>query len=61
MHDIVETARQTVEELDLTVAAHNEPAIRLYRRFGFVQIGLDPHALKIGSTYIDEVMMRLAF
>ena len=61
MHDIVETARQTVEELNLTVAAHNEPAIRLYRRSGFVEIGLDPHALKIGSTYIDEVLMRLAF
>jgi ribosomal protein S18 acetylase RimI-like enzyme len=58
---IVETARRTLEELNLKVAAHNEPAIRLYRRFGFAEIGVDPHALKIGSTYVDELMMRLAF
>jgi ribosomal protein S18 acetylase RimI-like enzyme len=61
VQDIIDAARGTVEELNLTVAAHNEPAIRLYRRFGFADLGLDPHALKIGDAYVDEMLMRLAF
>ena len=57
---IIAEARGALEELSLSVAAHNEAAIRLYESFGFVRLGVDPHAFKVGDTYVDEVWMRLA-
>ncbi len=57
---IVAHAKTEVEDLTLTVASQNEPAINLYRRFGFVEYGLDPRALKVDGVYIDEVLMRLS-
>ena len=59
VQQIIGHAKSTVEELNLTVAAHNQSAIKLYERMGFVRIGLDPHALKIAGAYVDEVSMRL--
>jgi RimJ/RimL family protein N-acetyltransferase len=48
-----------VEDLTLSVASHNEPAIGLYRRFGFTEYGHDRRALKVGGDYVDELLMRL--
>jgi ribosomal protein S18 acetylase RimI-like enzyme len=59
VRQIIEEAKGMVEELNLTVAAHNEAALKLYDRLGFVRSGLDPHALKVGDRYVDEVLMRL--
>lgn len=53
-------ARPPIEEVLLTVALHNRPAIRSYERLGFEQYGIDERALKLSDgTYVDEVLMRL--
>lgn len=61
VQQIIGHAKNRVEELNLTVAAQNSSAIKLYKRMGFVRIGLDPRALKIAGAYVDEVSMRLVF
>jgi ribosomal protein S18 acetylase RimI-like enzyme len=52
----------TLEILELSVAAHNGDAGRLYRRFGFTSFGIEQGALKVDGEYIDEEHMwvRLA-
>lgn len=57
---VIEEARTDLEALDLTVAAHNAAAIRLYRSAGFEEIGRQARALKIGDGYVDEALMSLA-
>ena len=57
---IIDHARSEVEDLTLAVAAHNEAAIALYRKFGFVEYGLDRRALKIDGEYVDEILMHVA-
>jgi len=57
---VLEYARQTVEEICLTVVATNAVAIRLYERVGFERYGLEKRALKIGHDYHDEVLMALS-
>lgn len=59
LSSLIDHARGRVEDVTLTVAAHNEAALRLYRSFGFIEYGLDPGALKLGNDYIDERLMRL--
>lgn len=56
---ILDQARGQVEDLILTVTAHNATAIALYKRFGFVEYGLDRRALKLADGYVDELLMRL--
>lgn len=58
VHAVLAMAVPPVEEVRLTVSAHNGPAIALYERLGFERYGLDPHALKLGDRYIDELLMR---
>ena len=57
---VLEHARQTVEEVRLTVVATNAAAIRLYERSGFERYGVEKRALKIGNDYHDEVLMALS-
>lgn len=57
---VLEHARQTVEEVRLTVVVTNMPAIRLYERAGFERYGLERRALKVGDDYHDEVLMSLS-
>ncbi len=59
LSSLIDHARGRVEDVTLTVAAHNEAAVRLDGRFGFIAYGLDPGALKLGNDYIDERLMRL--
>jgi ribosomal protein S18 acetylase RimI-like enzyme len=58
---IVETllahAKERVEQVQLSVAAGNERAIRFYTRMGFAPYATEPRALKVGQTYIDEILM----
>ena len=49
-----------MEQVLLSVAATQEPAIRLYRSLGFQSFGREPRALRIGDRYIDEEYMVLA-
>ena len=50
-------AAQSVERVQLVVVKGNEPACRLYRRAGFVEYGLEKHALKIDGRYYDDILM----
>ncbi|WP_025026937.1 GNAT family N-acetyltransferase [Caldalkalibacillus mannanilyticus] len=43
--------------LELTVMAHNEAAISLYRKRGFEVEGTKKHSLLVKGTYIDELYM----
>jgi RimJ/RimL family protein N-acetyltransferase len=46
-----------VRKLELHVFPHNEPAIRLYERFGFVREGYRKGHYRRGSGYIDAILM----
>jgi RimJ/RimL family protein N-acetyltransferase len=48
---------RALHRLELTVMAHNERAIRLYKRMGFIIEGTKRHALFINGTYVDEYYM----
>ncbi|PDT74916.1 GNAT family N-acetyltransferase [Bradyrhizobium sp. C9] len=50
-------AAQSVELVQLVVVKGNEPACRLYQRAGFVEYGLEKHALKIDGHYYDDILM----
>jgi ribosomal protein S18 acetylase RimI-like enzyme len=54
---VIDTARQHVELVQLTVVTGNEAALRLYSGLGFVQYGLEKKALKQGGRYYDEILM----
>jgi RimJ/RimL family protein N-acetyltransferase len=43
--------------IELMVMAHNSRAVGLYRRLGFVVEGVKRAALRIGDTYVDELIM----
>lgn len=46
-----------VRRLELTVMAHNDRAIRLYERVGFVREGIKRQAIVVGGRAVDEVVM----
>jgi RimJ/RimL family protein N-acetyltransferase len=46
-----------IHRLELTVMAHNERAIGLYRKRGFQIEGRKRHALLIEGAYVDEYIM----
>lgn len=51
-------ANPLIEKIGLTVHANNENAIRLYRKFGFVEEGHRPKELKLGPDfYVDDILM----
>ena len=49
----------SLEQILLTVATCQHAARQLYSGLGFEVYGIEPHALKIGSTYVDEAYMVL--
>jgi ribosomal protein S18 acetylase RimI-like enzyme len=61
---LIELATQdsSLEQILLAVASTQTAAIGLYRSFGFEPFGIEPRALKIGETYVDEqhMMLRMA-
>jgi len=61
MQQAIELARELghIEQIYLSVMAHNEPAKRLYMALGFEAYGKDWRALKIGDAYHDEELMVL--
>jgi len=46
--------------IDLWVLAHNAPALALYRKLGFVEIGRSADQFRLGEASIDDVAMALA-
>jgi ribosomal protein S18 acetylase RimI-like enzyme len=53
----IESARNVVEQLTLTVVQGNGAAIALYRKFGFEVYGVEPRARKNPGGYVDKVLM----
>jgi RimJ/RimL family protein N-acetyltransferase len=49
-----------VEKLELHVFPHNEPAIRLYERFGFEREGYRKRHYRRPDGYVDAVLMAYA-
>ena len=60
MKEIICRARAIdgIEQITL-VASANLPAQRLYKALGFESYGIEPHSLKIGNDYVDDVLMVL--
>ncbi|MRG87304.1 GNAT family N-acetyltransferase [Salinibacillus xinjiangensis] len=57
---VIQTARRAkIEQLQLSVVANNESAIRLYQSIGFESYGTEKRAIKSGSDYFDEELMVL--
>jgi RimJ/RimL family protein N-acetyltransferase len=54
---VLEHARDRVELVQLSVAAENVRAQRLYAQCGFVPYGVEQRALKIDGRYLDDVLM----
>jgi RimJ/RimL family protein N-acetyltransferase len=50
-------SRVGVHKLELHVFPHNEPAIRLYERFGFVREGYRTKHYRRGREYVDAILM----
>lgn len=60
LDEAIKQARNSCEEVLLTVVAGNTTASGLYVAAGFVEYGREPGAIKIGASYYDEIMMRLS-
>jgi RimJ/RimL family protein N-acetyltransferase len=46
-----------LHRLELTVMVHNERAIALYKKMGFVVEGTKQHSLLVNGAYVDEYYM----
>jgi len=58
LESAVDWARTTgVRKLELHVFPHNEPAIALYERFGFVREGYRRGQYRRGRDYVDAILM----
>lgn len=55
----VAEVKQSCRSIRLSVVASNIPAIRLYESVGFKTWATDTEALRVETTYLDEVLMRL--
>jgi ribosomal protein S18 acetylase RimI-like enzyme len=53
----IEHAKTKVLQLYCAVVIGNSPALKLYQHYGFVQIGVEPRALKIGQKFYGEILM----
>ncbi len=58
LEQAVEWARSSgIQKLELHVFPHNEPAIRLYERFGFVREGFRHRHYRRGGEFVDAILM----
>lgn len=49
--------QHSIHRIELTVMAHNEAGIALYRRRGFEIEGVKKHSLLVDGQYVDEYYM----
>lgn len=56
---ILANALTCCEEVLLTVVEGNQAAYGLYTAAGFVEYGREPAAIKIGTDYHQELLVRL--
>ena len=54
---VIEHAKTKALQLYCAVVVGNAPALKLYQHHGFVQIGIEPRALKVGEKFYDEILM----
>ena len=48
-----------IEQVQLSVIANYQAAIKLYEKLGFKTFGLQPRYFKVGDTYLDQQFMQL--
>ena len=48
-----------IEQVQLSVIAGNQKAIKLYEKLGFRTFGVQPHYFKAGETYMDQQFMQV--
>lgn len=61
MEACIKRAKNEFDIITLYVFKQNKAAINLYKKFGFVKIGMWPKAIKRNGRYIDDVIMQLDF
>jgi GNAT superfamily N-acetyltransferase len=57
MQALVADASREILQLELGVAADNPRARAAYARLGFVELGIEPRALRHGDVFTDEIRM----
>ena len=57
VEQVLEIAKETVEQVVLSVITSNEHACRFYKKMGFETYGLEKRALSIDGRYYDEEFM----
>jgi RimJ/RimL family protein N-acetyltransferase len=48
-----------IEQIELSVIAGNQTAVRLYEKLGFKTFGVQPKYFKVGNQYLDQQFMQL--
>lgn len=48
-----------IEQIQLSVIANNQTAIKLYEKVGFKAFGVQPRYFKVGDAYLDQQFMQL--
>jgi len=48
-----------IEQVQLSVVARNQTAIKLYEKLGFKTFGVQPNYFKVGNEYMDQQFMQL--
>lgn len=48
-----------IEQIQLSVIASNQTAIRLYEKLGFRTFAVQPRYFKVGEIYLDQQFMQL--
>lgn len=51
-------AQENIKKITLTVFASNQPAIRLFKKYRFIQEGCLRHQIKIENRYVDLLLME---
>lgn len=62
MHTLIDVAKTSkFEQIELSVAAKNERAIKMYESFGFKTIGIFPNAVKYDDGSYDSYVSMIKF
>ena len=48
-----------IEQVQLSVIASNQTAIKLYEKLGFKSFGVQPKYFKVGDSYMDQQFMQV--